>query len=124
MGRGYNVDVFDTKLNGDHDVLVPAVLNDMLQRIRDKRYHLVWIATPCTSFTVFWLDPNRSTLRTRAAPLGTPSLPLRWRNYVRKLYKLAEISATVARAAFAAQATLVIENPVYRGDLSSPLLEE
>lgn len=45
--KGYRVDVFDTKINGEaHHILVPTVLHDILQRIQKKEYQMVWISPP------------------------------------------------------------------------------
>lgn len=123
--RGCQVDALDIKLGGlHHDVLNPDVLNRLIFDISRIKYNFVWIATPCASFSVFWLEQNRTTLRTRHSPLGAPSLPKRWRNYVNKHNRLVDASIQLARAAHSAGATFIIENPVDRGQPGSHLFEQ
>ena len=116
------VDQIDLLHGGsDDDMAVAEARERVLASVRARKYSIVWIGTPCSSFSLWWLDASMRQLRSRERPAGLPSLPRRERAYLRKHNALVEFSAQVALAAFEVGATFVIENPPDRGQLGSPL---
>ena len=116
------VDQIDLLHGGsDDDMAVAEARERVLASVRAGKYSIVWIGTPCSSFSLWWLDASMRQLRSRERPAGLPSLPRRERAYLRKHNALVEFSAQVALAAFEVGATFVIENPPDRGQLGSPL---
>ena len=93
----------------------------ILAAVRANQYSIVWIGTPCSSFSLWWLDKSMRQLRSRERPMGVDGLPQRERAYLRKHNALVEFSAKVALAAYEAGITFIIENPPDRGRPSSHL---
>ena len=58
-------------------------------------------------------------MRTREHPHEWRQAPARWQAYVKKHNDLTDISVRIARAAYRAGGTFVIENPIDRGDRES-----
>ena len=115
--RGLHVDAVDTKLGGhDHDVTIPAVADALLSATASGRYDFVFIATPCSSYSV----AHRPQLRSRRNPMGLPSVPLPWARYIEKHNLLGSFTARLVAAAESAGIPWAIENPADRGDASSP----
>ena len=70
--RGVRVDVVDTKVGGAaHDVLRQDVGGRLIARTRRGEYDVVFIATPCESFSV----AHRPQLRSRKQPDGLRNAP-------------------------------------------------
>ena len=115
--RGVRVDVVDTKVGGDaHDVLRQDVGGRLIARTRRGEYDVVFIATPCESFSV----AHRPQLRSRQQPDGLRNAPPEWAAYLHKHNALAAWSARLAAAADEAGTAWAIENPADRGDSASP----
>lgn len=115
--RGHAVESIDTKVGGaHHDVLRPEVAERIEARVRARYFDGVFLATPCQSFSI----AHRPQLRSRAHPLGLPSVPEEWRAYLDKHNRLAAWSARVAHICHGANVPIMIENPADRGDESSP----
>eukprot|EP00965_Chrysotila_dentata_P054016 1792583-Pleurochrysis_carterae.AAC.1 len=65
--RGADVDAVDVAVGGrDHDLARPEVSGRILAWVRSGRYHAVFAATPCASFSVAHVPQ----LRTRQEPEG------------------------------------------------------
>jgi len=101
-------------------VLQPRVQQQLLEAVRSAKYDVVWLGTPCSSFSVLWLDGTTTPPRTRSHPEGVHPLPPRLADYISKHNAMADFSAALAQAAFDAGCTYVIENPVDRGMVGSP----
>ena len=115
--RGVHVDAFDTKLGGhEHDVTVPAVADALLSATASGKYDFIFIATPCSSYSV----AHRPQLRSRRTPMGLPSVPPSWLRYLDKHNLLGSFTARLVAAAESAGAPWAIENPADRGDATSP----
>ena len=115
--RGLHVDAVDTKVGGhDHDVSVPAVADALVSATASGRYDFIFIATPCSSYSV----AHRPQLRSRRNPMGLPSVPLPWARYIEKHNLLGSFTARLVAAAESAGIPWAIENPADRGDASSP----
>ena len=111
--RGVRVDIVDTKVGGAaHDVLRQDVGGRLVARTRRGEYDVVFIATPCESFSV----AHRPQLRSRKQPDGLQNAPPEWAAYLRKHNALAAWSAQLAAAADEAGAAWAIENPADRGE--------
>ena len=79
--RGVRVDVVDTKVGGDaHDVLRQDVGARLIARTRRGEYDMVFIATPCESYSV----AHRPQLRSRKQPDGLRNAPKEWAAYMYK----------------------------------------
>jgi hypothetical protein len=115
--RGVRVAAIDTKVGGhDHDVLRPAVGDAVAAQVAGGDFDMVFIATPCESYSV----QHRPQLRSRRNPLGLPSAPAEWQAYLSKHNRLAQFTARLVAAADAAGAAWMVENPADRGDRESP----
>ena len=115
--RGITVEAYDTKAGGArHDVLRGGLGRTLEARVRRGEFDMVFIATPCASYSV----GHRPQLRARRWPMGLPNAPEAWRHYIAKHNQLAGLSARLIGAAEAAGAAWAIENPADRGDASSP----
>ena len=116
------VDQLDLLRGGvDNDMSSLPAQQAVLAAVRAGTYAVVWIGTPCSSFSLWWLDASMRQLRSRERPGGVLGLPARERAYLRKHNALVDFSAELAMAAFMAGATFVIENPPDRGAPLSPL---
>ena len=115
--RGLSVTAVDTKQGGArHDVLRAEVGDALLRRVRRGDFEMVFITTPCASYSV----AHRPQLRSRKQPAGLVNAPPEWRAYLSKHNALARWSAALIDAAHAAGAAWALENPADRGDISSP----
>ena len=118
---GVEVISIDTLLGGrDHDVRRPEVRDGLLRLVRSGRVSVVWIGTPCASFSVLWQSGDQAPPRTRQRPDGADGLPAWQQEYVLKHNAFVEFTVELARAAYESVATYVIENPVDYGMTSSP----
>ncbi|KAL1520938.1 hypothetical protein AB1Y20_022498 [Prymnesium parvum] len=94
---GWRVDAVDTMLGGEsHDLSCAEVQEAVLQAVERQQYKLVWLGTPCASFSVLRTQPLRPTLRDRLHPSGRPGLPPAWQQYVTHHNNLANFSAAIA----------------------------
>ena len=115
--RGLGVVAVDTKLGGaGHNVLHPDVGDALLRRVRRGEFDAVFLATPCSSYSV----AHRPQLRTRRMPDGMALAPANWRAYLSKHNAMARWSAELISAAHDASVPWALENPADRGDESSP----
>ena len=64
---GTRVVEYDIKIDKGHDLLKPALRNKILRDVANGIYSCVFIATPCTTFSVAL---NETPLRTRAQSEG------------------------------------------------------
>jgi hypothetical protein len=83
--------------------------------VRRGDYDFVFIATPCSSYSV----SHRPQLRSRRQAGGLHNVPPEWAQYVAKHNALASFTAELIRAAQAAGVAWALENPADRGDRSS-----
>ena len=114
--RGVSVEAYDTKDGGTaHDVLRDELGHRLATRARRGDFDVVFLATPCASYSVV----HRPQLRAREQPLGVDGVPRRWRRFLDKHNRLAEVSAGIIRAATASGTAWAIENPADRGDETS-----
>ena len=114
---GCVVTAVDTKLGGSaHDVLRAAVGQPILDQIQAGTFHAVFIATPCSSYSVRH-DP---TLRSSTEPKGIEPIPSSWVAYVAKHNALAEFTARAIDACRASATPVAVENPASRSDPQSP----
>ena len=99
--RGLAVTAIDTKRGGaGHNVLRPRTGDELLRRVRRGDFDAVFLATPCSSYSV----AHRPQLRSRKQPDGLRNAPEEWRAYLAKHNALARWSADAIRAAEAAGA--------------------
>ena len=98
--------MFDTKLGGaSHDVLRHSVGGAILQRINGAEFDAIFVATPCSSYSVRH-DP---VLRSAESPEGVDPLPEGWEAYVFKHNALAEFTALVIAGARATGTPLALD---------------
>ena len=114
--RGHEVYAIDTKLGGwRHDVLRDDCGGWVVDATRSGWFDAVFLAPPCSSFSV----RHPVKLRSRERPEGVQPLPAAWTAYVRKHNRLAEFAARLIDAAAAARVPFGIENPADRSSDSS-----
>ena len=114
---GLTVVEIDVKVGGvDHDLTRPEVAAQLLARVAAGEFDVVFIGTPCESFSV----AHRPRLRTASEPWGVGLMPAEWQRYMRKHNTLALFTISVARAAIATGVGVAIENPADRGVEGSP----
>ena len=75
----------------DHDLTRPEVSSEILRRIRWGEFSAVWLATPCSSYSIAH-EPN---LRPRSQPRGVKPMPPEWARYIDKHNALADLTAEV-----------------------------
>ena len=115
--RGMRVEAIDIKAGGaHHDVRRGGLAADLEARVQRGDFDVVFLATPCSSYSV----AHRPQLRSRRSPLGTGIAPPHWRRYIDKHNELADITARLIDAAAAAGVAWALENPADRGDRTSP----
>jgi hypothetical protein len=115
--RGFDTLAVDTKIGGaGHDVRRPDVREEVERWAACSAVALVFVATPCESFSV----AHRPQLRSSRHVRGLPSAPPQWRAYLRKHNELADWSGEVAGVAHRAGVPWAIENPADRGRRGSP----
>ena len=114
--RGARVTAVDTKLGGRaHDVLYGNLGHELEMRIRALEFDGVFLAPPCSSYSVrHW-----PRLRSLALPDGVDPMPPEWRAYVRKHNLLTALSATLFGASCEAGVPVGLENPSDRSDRDS-----
>ncbi|KAL1508440.1 hypothetical protein AB1Y20_004543 [Prymnesium parvum] len=118
---GWHASPVDTKRGGrDHNLLREAVSTPLLRAVEARLFDVVWLGTPCESFSVLKTDGAQPQLRTRLAPAGVQPMPSAWAAYIAKHNALVGLSVAFARMARSVGATYVVENPADRG--ASPLL--
>ena len=88
----------------------------LLQRIRAAEFDAVFLATPCSSYSV----RHTPRLRSAAEPEGITPVPAEWRAYVEKHNLLADFSALAIDACRATRTPVGLENPADRGVGTSP----
>ena len=115
--RGAHVEVIDTKVGGHrHDVLLPPVADALVAAVAAGQYDFIFIATPCSSYSV----AHRPRLRSRRSPMGIAIVPPEWRRYLEIHNRLGTLTARLITAAESASVPWAVENPADRGDPSSP----
>jgi hypothetical protein len=108
---GCEVVAIDTKVGGaSHDVLRASVGMPLLTRMRASEFDCVFIATPCSSYSVLH-DPQ---LRSVSEPEGIEPIPEAWRAYVLKHNFLADFTASAIDACRASSTPIAMENPADR----------
>ena len=108
---GCEVVAIDTKVGGaSHDVLRASVGMPLLTRIQSAEFDCVFVATPCSSYSVLH-DPQ---LRSVWEPEGIEPIPEAWRAYVLKHNYLADFTASVIDACRASSTPIAMENPADR----------
>ena len=113
---GIRVEVIDTKDGGRaHDVLANGLGDHLVRRVERGDFDAVFIATPCSSYSV----RHRPQLRSRRMPLGITHVPAEWRRYLDKHNALATFTAELITAAEKAGVPWCLENPADRGDRAS-----
>lgn len=106
----------DTLMGGTfHDVTQPDVRAALLRDVRAGRYEVVWLGTPCGSFSRLWLSGSERPPRSRSHPDGVDGLPDWQQRYVDLHNTLVELTEELATAAYEAGCTYVVENPVDYG---------
>lgn len=114
--RGWAVTAIDTKLGGwSHDLTRAQVADRVVAWVGEGRFDLVFIATPCASYSV----AHRPQLRSRRSPHRAAGVPPAWDAYLVKHEKLAAVSVRLIEAAHAAGCAWALENPADRGDPNS-----
>ena len=114
---GHHVTAIDTRLGGArHDVLSGGLGQLLLRAVARGDYDVVFLAPPCSSFSV--RHPVR--LRSAARPWGVEPMPRGWEAYVAKHNCLANFTAEMVDACGAARVPCAVENPADRGDRESP----
>ena len=107
----------DTKVGGaDHDLTRVEVVAELERKIREGHFDVVFIATPCESYSV----AHEPRLRSSSQPEGITPIPAEWRRYLMKHNALAQVTGRLARAAIDGGVAVAIENPAHRGDPDSP----
>lgn len=99
------VDLLDGRWQ--HDVSSPRVFEELLRNVQGGAFDVVWLAPPCSSFSVLHLRALRKRLRARAESEGVQglsermcSLTMRWRRARRCRRTQSPIRAcTAAKAA-------------------------
>ena len=113
---GYTVEEVDIRIGGAaHDLADRRVATAYLARISAGEYCFVFVAPPCSSFSV----AHSPRLRSHAEVEGVQPVPSEWRAYLRKHNALADFAAAAASAAEAAGALWMVENPADRADRHS-----
>ena len=88
------VDQVDPMCGGlECDMALHESREAILAAVRANQYSIVWIGTPCSSFSLWWLDKSMRQLRSRERPMGVDGLPQRERAYLRKHNALVAFSA-------------------------------
>ena len=114
--RGARVTAIDTRLGGQaHDVLYGNLGHELEMRIRALEFDGVFLAPPCSSYSV----RRWPRLRSFAKPDGVEPTPPEWSAYLRKHNLLTALSARLFGAACEAGVPVGLENPSDRSDRSS-----
>ena len=107
----------DIKVGGsDHDVTRADVADELRRRVSSGEFVAVFAGTPCESFSV----ARRPRLRTHDEAMGVSPTPAGWERYLAKHNKMTAFTIDIAARAIAAGVILLIENPAWRGDVTSP----
>ena len=118
------IDVCDTLTGGwRHDVMRASVRQQLLADVRAGKYEVVWLGTPCASFTRLWLSGDKRPPRSRRQPDGVDGLPGWQQRYVEWHNVFVRFTEELAQAAYDAGCTYVIENPVDYGQPGSPYFD-
>ena len=114
--QGIHATVIDTRVGGiHHDVLRNGLGKRLELAIQRGDFDAVFIATPCSSYSV----AHRPQLRSRGDLRGLRTAPSAWRLYLNKHDELAALSARLIRAADHSSTPWALENPADRGDRDS-----
>ena len=126
---GFEVVEMDRLAGTDHDIRDDTVLGRVLAAVRAGRFCAVFLGIPCSTYSVARIpqpgepaeDPPQ--VRDRWHPLGFPWLDDKWRREVRAANDVTDRAMSVAHVAARIGASVVIENPVWRGE-GSPWCKE
>ena len=114
---GCDVSAIDTKLGGAaHDVLRAGVGGELLSLVQSAHFDAVFIATPCSSYSVL----HEPTLRSDSEPEGIQPVPPEWAAYLAKHNALADFTALALDACRASGTPVAVENPAARSLPDSP----
>ncbi|KAL3895429.1 MAG: hypothetical protein SGPRY_013516 [Prymnesium sp.] len=116
--RARTVDVLDG--GQEHDVLRESVFDALREDVRRGLYDVVWLAPPCSSFSVLHLRKTTKPSRSREDPEGVAGLSCGRLARVLEHNVLAARAAALAHTAYEAGSAYVTENPVDRGLRGSP----
>ena len=126
---GYEVVEVDRADGGDaHDVRRDVVLARLLAEVRSGAFGAVFLGVPCSTYSVARIpsdgvpDDGPPQVRDCDFLLGIPGLEDGWQREVRAANDVTSRSMAIASAAVAANASVIIENPVSRG-VGSPWYE-
>ena len=108
-------------LNGvEQDVLRPDVQEDIFQDLLAGKYDRVFLAIPCSSFSIVRGDQLRSVPK----PNGIEPFPAKWARYIRKHNRLISFSTRVLRICIRLKIGFLVENVARRSDMTSPAFWE
>ena len=92
------------------DVLNPSVQQQVLNDLYGRKYKAVFIAIPCSSYSIV----SGRKLRSKSEPRGMSSVPQRWRAYLRKHNAMTDFGLLVAEICQQLDIPWAIENPADR----------
>ena len=104
-----------------HDIRRDDVLASILRDVRQRRFCAVFLGVPCSTYSVARIrtdgipDGGPPQVRDCFEPLGLSGLDPGWDREVRAANDVTSRAMEVASAATLVGASVVIENPVYRG---------
>ena len=118
-GRGAEVRAWDTALGGaSHDMLRREVQLEVLRMVREGGLDVVFIATPCKSYSPRHVPRLRG--RIGFEPLGLADVSAEWQEYIARHNELARFTGELIRACHAAGVPWLLENPADVGDEGGP----
>ena len=105
------VDEFDIVNDGvKQDVLSPEVQQGILRDVFARVYSAIFIAIPCSSYSIV----SGRKLRSKLLPRGM-NVPKRWRAYLRKHNRLTDFGLLLAEVCQSLDVPWAVENPADRG---------
>ena len=122
---GFDVHAWDILDNPHNDILDAGVLELLASQIRDRKFALIWIATPCQTFSAARRGgpDGPPPLRSNLYPMGLPNLPDNSQKKVCHGNLLLEASIKLLDAAHASETPFVLENPLTSRLWSTPPVE-
>ena len=109
---GWRVVEIDILIGGSsHDMACPMVATELAQRVASGEFAVVFLAPPCSSYSV----AHRPKLRSASQPEGITPVPAEWRMYLAKHNRITSAAFDIVAAARLSGAHVMMENPADRG---------
>ena len=120
--HGLPIFEWDIRWGAEHDLLNPRLQSLVRGWVRGGLVRLVWLGTPCTTFTSMQNMRKGGPLRSRSHPFGVPGLPAHQQAAVTAGNCLLRFSISLLSICRRMGIPCMLENPHGSGIWQNPLM--